>query len=161
MKKMRVILCLALAVMLAAAVLPALPAQAAAYSYDYEDYADLIGAMEIVNCQSYASLRSKASTSSTRLARVPLGSIVTNCRYENDRFTYCEFEGVGGYILNDNLLFISGPVGQEYADEAYRGNMQIVNCQSYACRWAPSSPTCSIRTSVSATACSATWRASS
>ncbi len=133
MKKIRLLICLALAAVLMAAALPAAaPAQAAAYAYEYEDYTGLIGAMEIVNCQSYASLRARPDTSSTRLARVPLGSIVTNCWYEDERFTYCVYDGLEGYILTSNLSFIAGPVGQEYADEEYLGNMQIVNCKSYA-----------------------------
>lgn len=130
MKKMRILLCL----VLAAIMLAALPmtACAAAYAYDYEDYTGLIGAMEIVNCKSYASLRAYPDTSAQLLKRVPLGSVVTNCWYQDERFTYCVYDGMEGYILNDNLSFIAGPVGQEYADEAYLGNMQIVNCTSYA-----------------------------
>ena len=130
MKKMRILLCLALAALMLAA-LP-MTACAAAYAYDYEAYTGLIGAMEVVNCQSYASLRARPDTSSTRLARVPLGSVVTNCWYEDERFTYCVYDGTEGYILTSNLSFIAGPVGQEYEDEAYLGNMQIVNCKSYA-----------------------------
>ena len=133
MKKCRALVCLALTAALMLCALPALSAaQAAAYAYDYQDYSGLIGAMEIVNCQSYASLRAYPDTSSTRLARVPLGSVVTNCWYEDDRFTYCVWDGIEGYILNSNLSFIAGPVGQEYADEEYLGNMEIVNCKSYA-----------------------------
>ncbi len=130
MKKFRMLLCAALAAVLMLAAMPV--ASAAAYAYDYDDYTGLIGAMEIVNCQSYASLRARPDTSSTRLARVPLGAIVTNCWYEDEKFTYCVYDGVEGYILNTNLSFIAGPVGQEYEDEAYLGNMQIVNCKSYA-----------------------------
>ena len=133
MKKFRMLLCAALAAVLMVAALPAVnTARAAAYAYDYDDYTGLIGAMEIVNCQSYASLRAYPDTSSTRLARVPLGSIVTNCWYQDEKFTYCVYDGVEGYILNTNLSFIAGPVGQEYEDEAYLGNMRIVNCRSYA-----------------------------
>ena len=130
MKKLRILVCLALAAIMLAA-LP-MTACAAAYAYDYEDYTGLIGAMEIVNCKTYASLRAYPDTSSQLLARVPLGSVVTNCWYQDERFTYCVYDGVEGYILNDNLSFIAGPIGQEYADEAYLGNMQIVNCKSYA-----------------------------
>ncbi len=133
MKKIRLLVCLALAALLLTAALPAATtARAAAYAYDYEDYTGLIGAMEIVNCQSYASLRLFPDTSSTRLARVPLGAVVTNCWYQDDKFTYCVYDGIEGYILNTNLSFIAGPVGQEYEDEAYLGNMMIVNCKSYA-----------------------------
>ncbi|MBO4298490.1 MAG: SH3 domain-containing protein [Clostridia bacterium] len=130
MKKFRMLLCAALAAVLMLAAMPV--ASAAAYAYDYDDYTGLIGAMEIVNCQSYASLRARPDTSSTRLARVPLGAIVTNCWYEDEKFTYCVYDGIEGYILNTNLSFIAGPVGQEYEDEAYLGNMRIANCKSYA-----------------------------
>ena len=132
MKKIRLLLCLALAAALLAAAPALSSARAAAYAYDYQDYSGLIGAMEIVNCQSYASLRARPDTASTRLARVPLGAIVTDCWYQDERFTYCVYDGQEGYILNTNLSFIAGPVGQEYPDEAYLGNMQIVNCKSYA-----------------------------
>ena len=127
---MRKLLCAILCLCLCFAT--AAPAFAAAYAYDYEDYTDLIGAMEIVNCASYASLRAYPDTSSQSLARVPLGSIVYNCWYQDEKFTYCEFDGMQGYILNSNLSFISGPVGQEYTDDMYLGNYRIVNCKSYA-----------------------------
>ena len=130
MKKARILVCLALAAILLAA-LP-LSAHAAAYAYDYEDYTGLIGAMEVVNCKTFASLRSYPDTSSQLIARVPLGSVVTNCWYQDERFTYCVYDGMEGYILTSNLSFIAGPIGQEYPDEAYLGNMQIVNCKSYA-----------------------------
>ncbi|MBR0464675.1 MAG: SH3 domain-containing protein [Clostridia bacterium] len=128
-KRLSLLLCLALAL---ATLMSAASASAAAYSYDYDDYSGLIGAMEIVNCKSYAVLRAYPNTSSQQVARVPLGEVVTNCWYEDDRFTYCEYGGVGGYILNSNLSFISGPIGQEYYDDEYLGNMMIVNCKSYA-----------------------------
>ncbi|MBQ6594751.1 MAG: SH3 domain-containing protein [Clostridia bacterium] len=102
----------------------------AASAYDWTD--SLIGAMEIVNCVSYASLRELPDTSSYRITTVPLGAVVTNCYYYDDRFTYCVYEGYEGYILNSNLSFIAGPVGYEYPDENYLGNMEIVNCRTYA-----------------------------
>jgi len=34
--------------------------------------------------------------------------------------------------LNNNLSFIYGPIGYEYSEDSYMGNMQIVNCVSYA-----------------------------
>ena len=129
--KPAVALALVCALLLASAVYGA-GASAAAYAYGMEDYSGLIGAMEIVNCASYASLRAFPDTSSQRLARVPLGSVVTNCWYQDERFTYCEYDGMQGYILNTNLSFISGPVGQEYSEEEYLGNYEIVNCKSYA-----------------------------
>ena len=131
MKRFRgfVALAMALAVLLGVAAAPS--ARAAAYDY-YYDYNGLLGAMEIVNCKSYASLRQYPDTSSVRLAQVPLGAVVVNCYYYDEKFTYCQFDGMEGYILNNNLSFIAGPVGYEYPDEAYLGNYAIVNCKSYA-----------------------------
>ena len=110
--------------------LGALSAQAAPY-YG-ADYSNLIGAMEIVNCQSWTSLRARPDSFSTRLDKVPVGAVVYNCCYYDDKYTYCVYDGIEGYILNSNLSFIYGPVGYAYPEESYLGNMQIVNCQSYA-----------------------------
>lgn len=112
-------------------VSPAAMAAQAAYDYG-TGYENLIGAMEIVNCQSWTSLRMYPDTTSVRLAKVPLGAVVVNCYYQDERYTYCEYNGIGGYILNSNLSFIYGPVGYEYNEADYLGNMQIVNCVSYA-----------------------------
>ena len=122
----------AMAMALILALLCAGAAQAQAYPDYGNSYDNLIGAMEIVNCSSWASLRMYPDSTSMRLAKVPKGAVVVNCYYQDDRFTYCEYNGVGGYILNDNLSFIYGPVGYEYAEADYMGNMQIVNCVSYA-----------------------------
>ena len=70
--------------------------------YDY-GYSSRIGNAVIVNCLSYASLRQMPDTRSVRLARVPLGAVVTNCYVVDDRFAYCEYGGLAGYILLDNL----------------------------------------------------------
>lgn len=129
MKKTRILLTLALVLALVAGLGTA---QAKTYTSYAAGYDNLIGAMEIVNCQSWASLRLYPDSSSSRLAKVPLGSVVVNCYYQDDRFTYCEYNGIGGYILNSNLSFIYGPIGYEYSEDDYMGNMQIVNCTSYA-----------------------------
>ena len=129
MKKTRAII----ALISALALLMAFGTAQAGSTYDYgATYDNLIGAMEIVNCQSWTSLRMYPDSNSTRLAKVPLGAVVVNCYYQDDRYTYCEYNGVGGYILNNNLSFIYGPVGYEYGASDYLGNMQIVNCVSYA-----------------------------
>lgn len=59
--------------------------------------------MTVVNCEEWVSLRAKPSTSSARLAKVPLGETVTNCRAYSDRFTSCEYQGQSGYILTEYL----------------------------------------------------------
>ena len=129
MRKLRILAAVALALALLAGVCCA----QASVSYDYgAAYDNLIGAMEIVNCQSWTSLRAYPDTHAARLAKVPVGAVVVNCYYQDERYTYCEYNGVGGYILNNCLSFIYGPVGYEYRTEDYLGNMQIVNCASYA-----------------------------
>ena len=129
MKRIRVLTAAALVLAL---LMGACAASAEAY-YSYGSaYDNLIGAMEIVNCQSWTSLRAYPDTHAARLAKVPVGATVINCYYQDDRFTYCEYNGLGGYILNSCLSFIYGPVGYEYSAENYQGNMQIVNCQTYA-----------------------------
>ena len=125
-------ICITVALMLALALLGAGAAQAQAYTNYTGSYDNLIGAMEIVNCASWASLRSYPDSTSARLAQVPLGAVVINCYYQDDRFTYCEYNGVGGYILNSNLSFIYGPIGYEYREDSYMGNMQVTNCLAYA-----------------------------
>ena len=130
MKKARILT----ALVLAFALLFGLSAAQAAtnYAYGTSSYDYLIGAMEVVNCQSWTSLRSYPDSSAPRLMKVPAGAVVYNCYYQDERFTYCEYNGVGGYILNNNLSFIYGYVGYEYSEDDYIGNCQIVNCQSYA-----------------------------
>lgn len=129
MKKFRLLIALALTLALLTGMSCA---QAKTYTSYGSSYDNLIGAMEIVNCQSWASLRLYPDSTSARLAKVPLGAVVINCYYQDDRFTYCEYNGVGGYILNSNLSFIYGRIGYEYSEDDYMGNMQIVNCTSYA-----------------------------
>lgn len=128
MRRLRVLMALAMVL----ALLGAGAARAQAATNYGTGYDNLIGAMEIVNCASWASLRSYPDSSSARLAKVPLGAVVINCYYQDDRFTYCEYNGVGGYILNSNLSFIYGPIGYEYREDSYMGNMQITNCLAYA-----------------------------
>ncbi|MBQ8973163.1 MAG: SH3 domain-containing protein [Clostridia bacterium] len=107
------------------------PASAEAY-YDTSMLDYLLGSMEVVNCLSWTSLRAYPDSGSGRLAKVPFGAVVTDCYYYDEKYTYCVYEGIGGYILNNNLSFISGPAGYEYPESNYMGNYQIVNCTSYA-----------------------------
>ena len=61
-------------------------------------YPALPDAMEVINCESWVSLREKARTSATRLARVPLGSSVTGCVQISDDWVYCKYGGMWGYV---------------------------------------------------------------
>ena len=74
-----------------------------------------IGAMRVVNCRDYVSLRATPDKTGTVLAKVPLGSIVLYCsndvrqyapgnyRKQAELFIRCEFEGQEGYILKKHL----------------------------------------------------------
>ena len=74
-----------------------------------------IGAMRVVNCKNYVSLREAPDKTSTALAKVPLNAIVLYCsknikKYEEGKykkqaelFIRCEYEGQEGYILKKHL----------------------------------------------------------
>ena len=62
--------------------------------------------MTVVNCESWVSLREKASTSAARLARVPLGTQVDECIQVSDDFIYCRYHGLYGYI---QFQYLSSP----------------------------------------------------
>jgi len=127
MRKMRGLICVLLAVMLLG-----VSAHAAQYSYSYADYTNLLGSMEVVNVKNYTWLKDGTGAFAGRLCKVPAGAVVTNCYYYDNQHTYCEYDGMAGYLPTRNLSFICGPVGYEYPDSAYLGNYQIVNCASYA-----------------------------
>ncbi|MDO5324292.1 MAG: PQQ-binding-like beta-propeller repeat protein [Clostridia bacterium] len=59
--------------------------------------------LQIVNCQDWVSLRSAPDSDSERLAQVPLGAYVTGEYDPYSEFSYCSYEGVSGYILNEYL----------------------------------------------------------
>ena len=59
--------------------------------------------MTVINTKDWVSLREKASASSSRLAKVPLGANVSHCVQVSDKFIYCEYKGVYGYILREYL----------------------------------------------------------
>ena len=71
--------------------------------YDYgETYDDSMGTMYIVNCKDWVTLRSRPSTSSGTVARVPLGAAV-EAYYYNSEFAECYYKGKHGYILRKYL----------------------------------------------------------
>ena len=59
--------------------------------------------MVVTNCDEWVSLRAEPDTDSERLIKVPLNATVTNCAPASGGFTYCEYEGRGGYILSKYL----------------------------------------------------------
>jgi len=64
---------------------------------------EVYSVMEVVDCEQWVSLRKEPSPYAARLKRVPLGAVVTDCRYENSEFIYCVYDGVGGYVMAEYL----------------------------------------------------------
>lgn len=74
-----------------------------------------LGAMRIVNCRDFVSLRETPDKTATVLAKVPAGAIVLYCsnntakyapanyRKQAELFIRCEYEGQEGYILKKYL----------------------------------------------------------
>ena len=74
-----------------------------------------IGAMRVVNCRDYVSLRATPDKTGVVLAKVPLDSIVLYCsnnvrqyasgkyRKQAELFIRCEYDGQEGYILKKHL----------------------------------------------------------
>ena len=59
--------------------------------------------LEIVNCESWVSLRCRPDSASERFAQVPLGAKLRGFYNPDGEFSYCEYEGRVGYILNEYL----------------------------------------------------------
>lgn len=57
----------------------------------------------VVGCDEWVSLREKPDSTSVRLTKVPLDALVTNCVDHNKEYTYCEYEGLHGFILTKYL----------------------------------------------------------
>ena len=91
-------------------------------------FARVTDSMCVVNCQEWVSLRSSPSTSSSQLARVPLGAWVTGCESADNGFIRCEYNGQTGYVLAKYLNEDAG--GAEESDEV-SSTMHVVNCQSW------------------------------
>ena len=69
-------------------------------------------------CKDYVSLRSKASKSSTRLAKVPLGaSVLAYPDEEQNGFILCVYQDEYGYILAEYLEPITAATGEPAAAE--------------------------------------------
>ena len=64
-----------------------------------------IGAMQVIRCKEFVTLRAEPYKKAKALAKVPLGAVVYNCRTirEKKSFVYAEYEGIAGYILVEYL----------------------------------------------------------
>ena len=69
-----------------------------------EKPANYIGAMRVVWCNEWVSLRSEPKKTSDRIAKIPLGDIVYSCTDINSTLFYkCEYQGQTGYVLKGYL----------------------------------------------------------
>lgn len=94
------------------------------------------GVMVVANCEEWVSLRSAASTSAERLAKVPLGAQVETLG-RSGQFTKCRYNGKTGYILT-KYLSSAKPVSTiapvVTAQPKYLGPMYVANCDQIALR---------------------------
>ena len=64
-----------------------------------------IGAMRVVWCKEWVSLREQPGKTFKRIAEIPLGAIVYSCvDIGNPLFYQCEYEGQTGYVLQGYLI---------------------------------------------------------
>ena len=94
----------------------------------YPSYADVLPNQQVVNCNSWVSLRQTPDTSSIRLAKVPLGATVQGC-VRDGQFVQCSYKGQTGYILSHYLKNASSssiPSGDDLNGEA-----RVVKCSKY------------------------------
>ena len=66
------------------------------------DYDNFLGSLRVVNCKSWVTLRARPSTTSSTVARIPLGEYVEAYKY-NDQFYECYYDGMHGYVLRKYL----------------------------------------------------------
>ena len=57
-----------------------------------------MGALQVVKCKSYVTLRQYADTKAAEVAKVPLGAIV-DAYYWDSEFYECYYKGKSGFIL--------------------------------------------------------------
>jgi len=68
--------------------------------------------VQVVKCSEYVSLRETESTSSKRLAKVPLNATATVLRDEGGTFVYVNYNGADGYILRKYLSLAETASGE-------------------------------------------------
>ena len=96
----------------------------------------------VVKVEEWVSLREQPDTSSKRLAKVPLGAVVTQCMSWNGNFVCCTYKGQTGYIATQYLTDADWDwldnQGKTY--DAVPDTMQVINCNEWvSLRQLPSS----------------------
>lgn len=87
-----------------------------------------VGEMRVVNCNEWVSLRSRPSTSSARIAKVPLGAVLMECTRYSSQFIYGNYNGQWGYVLSEYLSRVPEQVTE---GQGYVGEMRVVNCDEW------------------------------
>ncbi len=94
-----------------------------------------IGAMQVIRCKEYVTLRAEPYKKARALTKVPLGAVVYNCSTirEKKSFLYAEYEGVSGYILAEYLEkapqfepAVTSAVSGKLTEEEIRSSGEIV-----------------------------------
>ena len=94
-----------------------------------------IGAMRVVRCKEYVTLRAEPYKTGKALAKVPKGAIVYNCSTikQKKSFVYAEYEGLQGYILLEFLdeapeyePAVTSAITQKMTMEELTGKAEIV-----------------------------------
>jgi len=93
-------------------------------------YNDYLGKKTIVNCNEFVTLRAQPSTSAAAVTRVALGQTV-DAYYYNSTFSYCYYNGLSGYILNDYLGGSYSYTPSVSYGRVYQGIGYIVNCDQW------------------------------
>lgn len=90
---------------------------------DYSDFGEYMGDMYVANCEEWVSLRAEMNTSSARLAKVPLGTLLEGVYFWTDEFAYCTYNGMDGFILTRYLSY-EKPIVHNHREEPsyYAGN---------------------------------------
>ena len=136
------------------------------YGYILEEYLEptaftmsdgILGNQQVVKCNEYVSLRKEPNSSSERLAKVPLGAIVTHCVSYYGTFVYCQYKGKTGFIKSEYLTKADytkpvvtptptpAPTPVVYPDILYP--MIVVNCEEWvSLRAKPASNSAQLRT---------------
>lgn len=107
----------------------------------YSPAESFAGNQMVVNCTEWVSMREGPDGSSARVAKVPLGAVVTECMYYYaGDYILCKYNGKTGYIstaylrsayysaLKQDEKVVSDAAGKY---PAIVGSMQVVNCSEW------------------------------
>ena len=98
--------------------------------------------MQVTNCKEWVSLRSGPSSHNQQIAKVPLGTVLTDCYEAEDGYVWCNYNGQGGYISSRYLKVYQEDFEPNpgYEEDNRLDDMQVTNCKEWvSLRSGPSS----------------------